>query len=133
MSASLNRIGTLWVKTSLLAMMIMVMLPVESRGRDKIDMAIYNDSFCKNKGVWREGIVFIKSMLNKYGYSFFQGNRQKNSESLRATWFREPLLMGCLLWFCSGTEREAFSFQGFIWRSLLITVDCTTMMTHGSL
>ena len=69
MFAHLNRIDTLWVKAFVLAMVIGAGLPAQCRGHEKTEIAIYNDTFCENKGVWRDGIVAIKAMLNKYGYS----------------------------------------------------------------
>ncbi|MBW2093938.1 MAG: hypothetical protein JRI80_03535 [Deltaproteobacteria bacterium] len=69
MFVSLNRVVALWSTFLVVASLIGAGLPAASRAHEKTVIAIYNDTFCENKGVWRDGIIAIKAMLNKYGYS----------------------------------------------------------------
>lgn len=41
-----------------------------SIGSERQDVGIYNDTLSENKGVWRQGLVAIKAMLKKYGYTY---------------------------------------------------------------
>ena len=68
MFACLNRITVFWPRFAVFAIVIGASLPAQCWGHEKTVVAIYNDTSCENKGVWRDGIFAIKAMLTKYGY-----------------------------------------------------------------